>query len=117
MRFPQGLENSPAHFHEASRADLLIFQQRYPKSILLQYKNVFTTSETEEKCKRSLRPVRGTVGTLTLGLSQKDPTVWYVVSPIGLQLGRREVKMVPEPTVGDTADLHSQDKENRYRNF
>lgn len=56
-------------------------------------------------------PVRGTVGPRILGLSQEDTTVWSVVSPIGLQLGRREVKTVLESTVGDTADLYFQDKE------
>lgn len=51
-RFPQGFKNSPTYFAMALRTDLLTFQQRYPESILLQYKDGLTDSETEEECKK-----------------------------------------------------------------
>ena len=75
---------------------------------MLQYVDGLPAAETEDECERSLS-VRGTTGPPSLSQGNPTPGASYHLPRI--QLGRRQTKVVPEPTFGDPADTHTEDKE------
>lgn len=83
------------HFDKILRVGLT-FWQRYPESILLQYMDDLLASETEGECQRSPSS-RGTTG--PQDLSQGTPTLCASYHLPGIQLGRRQTKVVPEPNL------------------